>query len=166
MDFLARIFESGNTVAIVIVAVILVLIIAFLAKKGIVSFNGFGLKIDNGEDDERERTVIRSQIQYAQTAVGDFYHSIPYWEGRDEWRLKYIMSLISDIFVSIAMFNHVTTEPIYVELKQRAVWQCIIDNADNPQILTDDFKSKVYKETENIIKKFIEIRKYHKEEKK
>lgn len=158
MDWLANILNSENSVKSFIFFFITLITLIVLVKKGVISFKGKGLTVGNNET---ERTIIRSQIQYAQTAVGDFYHSIPYWEGRDEWRLKYIMSLISDIFVSIAMFNHVTTEPIYIELKQRAVWQCIIENADNPKVLSENFKVEVYKETENIIKKFIEIRKYH-----
>ena len=74
MDWLASIFNSKSTLPIVIVAVVLVLIIAFLAKKGIVSFNAFGLKIDSGEDDEREteRAIIRSQMMFVRTEISDF----------------------------------------------------------------------------------------------
>lgn len=158
MDWIAKVVDSSNAVPIVLIIVVLVLIIAFLAKKGIISFKGHGLSVGN---DETERTVIRSQIQYAQTAVGDFYSTIPYWEGRDEYRLRYIMELIIDCFVECAIFNHVTTEKIYTELKQRKVWQCVIDHSENPNILTDDFKKAVYEETRHILEKFIEIRKYY-----
>lgn len=167
MEWLSNILTSSNAIPIIIIAVLLVVIIAILAKKGIVSFNAFGLKIDNG-DDERdvERTIIRSQIQYAQTAVGDFYSTIPYWENRDEYRLRYIMELIIDCFVECAIFNHISREKIYRELKQRKVWQCVIDHSESPNILTDEFKKAVYEETNNILDKFIEIREYHKKEKK
>lgn len=167
MEWLTSILTSSNAIPIIIIVVLLVVIIAILAKKGIVSFNAFGLKIDNG-DDERdiERTIIRSQIQYAQTAVGDFYSTIPYWENRDEYRLRYIMELIIDCFVECAIFNHITSEKIYMELKQHKVWQCVIDHSESPNILTDDFKKAVYEETEHILNKFIEIRKYYKKEEK
>lgn len=168
MDWLAKIFESGNTVAIVIVAVVLVLIIAFLAKKGIVSFNGFGLKIDNGEDDEREieRAIIRSQMMFVRTEISDFYNKIPQWEGRDDYRLKYIMEKCQDIFYEAIAINHITIEPVYTELKQKAVWTEVIQNADNPNIVNDDFKKVVYEETKRILSKLIDIRDYHKKEKK
>lgn len=167
MEWLASVINGKNAIPIIIIVVLLIVIIAILAKKGIVSFNGFGLKIDNG-DDERdiERTIIRNQIQYAQTAVGDFYSTIPYWENRDEYRLKYIMELIIDCFVECAIFNHITSEKIYTELKQRKVWQCVIDHSESPNILTDDFKKAVYEETKHILDKFIEIREYYKKEKK
>lgn len=168
MDWLAKIFESGNTVAIVIVAVILVVIIAFLAKKGIVSFNGFGLKIDNGEDDEREieRAIIRSQMMFVRTEISDFYNKIPQWEGRDDYRLKYIMEKCQDIFYEAIAINHITIEPVYTELKQKAVWTEVIQNADNPNIVNEDFKKVVYEETKRILSKLIDIRDYHKKEKK
>ena len=165
MEWLASVINGKNAIPIIIIAVLLVVIIAILAKKGIFSFNAFGLKIDNGND-ERERTIIRSQIQYAQTAVGDFYSTIPYWEGRDEYRLRYIMELIIDCFVECAIFNHISREKIYLELKQRKVWQCVIDHSESPNILTDDFKKAVYEETEHILDKFIEIREYYKKEEK
>lgn len=158
MSWLSEILTSGNAIPLVIAVAGLILLIAFLAKKGVIKFKGHGLTIGS---EEVERTIVRSQILYAQTAVGDFYHDIPYWNGRDEYRLRYIMELIIDCFVECAIFNHITNEKIYTEIKQRKVWQCVIDHAENPNILTEDFKKKVYEETENILEKFIEIRKYH-----
>lgn len=168
MDWLASIFNSKSALPIVIVAVILVLIIAFLAKKGIVSFNGFGLKIDNGEDDEREieRAIIRSQMMFVRTEISDFYNKIPQWEGRDDYRLKYIMEKCQDIFYECISINHITIEPVYIEMKQKAVWAEVIQNADNPNIVNEDFKKVVYEETKRILSKLIDIRDYHKKEKK
>lgn len=168
MDWLASIFNSKSALPIVIVAVILVIIIAFLAKKGIVSFNGFGLKIDNGEDDEREieRAIIRSQMMFVRTEISDFYNKIPQWEGRDDYRLKYIMEKCQDIFYECISINHITIEPVYIEIKQKAVWAEVIQNADNPNIVNEDFKKVVYEETKRILSKLIDIRDYHKKEKK
>jgi hypothetical protein len=160
MDWLVNILNNENSWKSFIFFFITLITLIILVKKGIISFKGKGLTVGN---DEVERTIIRNQIQYAQTAVGDFYHNIPYWNGRDEYRLRYIMELIIDCFVECAIFNHITNEKIYTELKQRKVWQCVIDHAENPNILTDDFKKKVYEETENILKKFIDIREYHKQ---
>ena len=167
MEWLASILTSSNAIPIIIIIVLLVVIIAILAKKGIVSFKGKGLTVGNGNDErDVERTIIRNQIQYAQTAVGDFYSTIPYWENRDEYRLRYIMELIIDCFVECAIFNHISREKIYREMQQRKVWQCVIDHSESPNILTDEFKKAVYEETEHILDKFIEIREYYKKEKK
>lgn len=136
----------------------LVILLAILVKKGLISFKGKGLKVGNSEV---ERTIIRNQIMFVKTEISDFYNRIPDFDGRDEWRLKYIMEKCLDVIVDAVSLNHLTLEPVYVDLKCRAVWDEVLQNADNASILTDDFKKVVYDETKHIIEKLIEIREYY-----
>lgn len=136
----------------------LVVLFAILVKKGLVSFKGKGLKVGNNDT---ERTIIRNQIMFVKTEIGDFYSKIPNFEGRDDWRLRYIMEKCLDVLVDAISLNHVTLEPVYVDLKCRAVWDEVLQNSDNANILTDDFKKVVYDETKHIIEKLIEIREYY-----
>lgn len=136
----------------------LVILLAILVKKGLISFKGKGLRVGNSEV---ERTIIRNQIVFVKTEISDFYNRIPNFEGRDEWRLKYIMEKCLDVIVDAISLNHLTLEPVYVDLKCRAVWDEVLQNADNVNILTDDFKKVVYDETKHIIEKLIEIREYY-----
>ena len=136
----------------------LVVLLAVLVKKGLISFKGKGLKVGNKDI---ERTIIRNQIMFCKTELSDFYSKIPNFEGRDEWRLKYIIEKCLDVFVDAISLNHITLEPVYVDLKCRVVWDEVLQNADNASILTDDFKKVVYDETKHIIEKLIEIREYY-----
>lgn len=136
----------------------LVILLAILVKKGLISFKGKGLRVGNSEV---ERTIIRNQIVFVKTEISDFYNRIPNFEGRDEWRLKYTMEKCLDVIVDAISLNHLTLEPVYVDLKCRAVWDEVLQNADNVNILTDDFKKVVYDETKHIIEKLIEIREYY-----
>lgn len=136
----------------------LVILLAILVKKGLISFKGKGLRVGNSEV---ERTIIRNQIVFVKTEISDFYNRIPNFEGRDEWRLKYTMEKCLDVIVDAISLNHLTLEPVYVDLKCRAVWDEVLQNADNTNILTDDFKKVVYDETKHIIEKLIEIREYY-----
>lgn len=136
----------------------LVILFAILVKKGLISFKGKGLKVGNSDT---ERTIIRNQIMFVKTEISDFYNKIPNFDGRDEWRLKYIMEKCLDVLVDAISLNHLTLEPVYVDLKCRAVWDEVLQNADNTNILTDDFKKVVYDETKHIIEKLIEIREYY-----
>lgn len=136
----------------------LIILLAILVKKGLISFKGKGLKVGNNEV---ERTIIRNQIMFVKTEISDFYNRIPDFEGRDEWRLRYIMEKCLDVIVDAVSLNHLTLEPVYVDLKCRAVWDEVLQNADNTNILTDDFKKVVYDETKHIIEKLIEIREYY-----
>lgn len=136
----------------------LIILLAVLAKKGLISFKGKGLKVGNNDV---ERTIIRNQIMFVKTEISDFYSKIPDFEGRDEWRLRYIMEKCLDVLVDAISLNHVTLDPVYVDLKCRAVWDEILQNTGNANILTDDFKKVVYDETKHIIEKLIEIREFY-----
>lgn len=152
------ILTSGNFLQVVLGVAALITLFAVLAKKGLISFKGKWLKVGNNDT---ERTIIRNQIMFVNTEISDFYNKIPYFEGRDDWRLKYIMEKCLDVFVDAISLNHITKEPVYMELKCRAVWDEVIQNADNANILSDDFKKVVYDETKLIIEKLIEIREFY-----
>lgn len=152
------VLTSDNFWKVVVGVGALVILLAILVKKGLISFKGKGLKVGNNEV---ERTVIRNQIMFVKTEISDFYNRIPNFEDRDEWRLKYIMEKCLDVIIDAISLNHLTLEPVYVDLKCRAVWDEVLQNADNTNILTDDFKKVVYDETKHIIEKLIEIREYY-----
>ena len=167
MEWLASVINGKNAIPIIIIVVLLVVIIAILAKKGIFSFNAFGLKIDNGNDErDIERTIIRSQIQYVKSAVSDFYDDIPDFPNRDEWRLKYICEKIISVFTDFISFNHISREKIYVQMKQASIWAVIINNTTAEIMTSDEFKDTVYAKTAEILNKLIEIREYYKNEEK
>lgn len=157
-ESIQNILTSGNFLKSVIGLSILVILLAVLAKKGLVSFKGKGLKVGNSDT---ERTIIRNQIMYCKTEISDFYNKIPNFEGRDDWRLRYIMEKCLDVLVDAVSLNHITIEPVYIELKCRAVWDEVIQNAGNTSILTDDFKKVIYDETKQIIEKLVEIREFY-----
>ena len=158
MEWLASILNNPNSWKSFIFFLITLIILIILVKKGIISFKGKGLTVGNNEI---ERTVIRNQIMFVNTEISDFYSKIPFFDGRDEWRLKFIMEKCLDVFVDAISLNHITLEPMYVELKCRAVWDEVLQNADNPNILSDDFKKTIYDETKKIIEKLISIREYY-----
>ena len=167
MEWLASVLTSSNAIPIIIIAVLLVVIIAILAKKGIVSFKGKGLTVGNVNDErDIERTIIRSQIQYVKSAVSDFYDDIPDFPNRDEWRLKYICERIISVFTNIISFNHISREKIYTEMKQSEIWAVIINNTTSDIMTSDEFKNVVYAKTAEILDKLISIREYYKKEDK
>lgn len=152
------VLTSDNFLKSVIGIGILVILLAILVKKGLISFKGKGLKVGNSET---ERTIIRNQIMFCKTEISDFYNKIPDFEGRDDWRLRYIMEKCLDVLVDAVSLNHITLEPVYIELKCRAVWDEVLQNSDSANILSDDFKKVVYDETKHIIEKLVEIREYY-----
>ena len=167
MEWLATVLTSSNAIPIIIIAILLIVIIAILAKKGIVSFKGKGLTVGNVNDErDIERTIIRSQIQYVKSAVSDFYDDIPDFPNRDEWRLRFICEKIVSVFTDIISFNHISKEKIYTEMKQATIWAVIINNTTADIMTSDEFKDVVYAKTAEILDKLITIREYYKKEDK
>lgn len=159
--------KLGTTPLTLLFAAGLIICVIIMIKKGIISFKGKGLTVGNSNDErDIERTIIRSQIQYVKSAVSDFYDDIPNFEGRDEWRLKYICEKIISVFTDFISFNHISKEKIYVQMKQAAIWAVIINNTTSGIMTSDEFKDTVYTNVAEILDKLIEIREYYKHEEK
>lgn len=159
--------KLGTTPLTLLFAAGLIICVIVMVKKGIISFKGKGLTVGNSNDErDIERTIIRSQIQYVKSAVSDFYDDIPNFEGRDEWRLKYICEKIISVFTDFISFNHISKEKIYVQMKQAAIWAVIINNTTSGIMTSDEFKDTVYTNVAEILDKLIEIREYYKHEEK
>ena len=165
MEWLASVLNNQNSWKSFIFFFITLIILIILVKKGIISFKGKGLTVGNNDERDIERTIIRSQIQYVKSAVSDFYDDIPNFEGRDEWRLKYICERIISVFTDIISFNHISKEKIYTERMQTSVWAVIINNTASDIMTSDEFKDVVYTKTAEILDKLISIREYYKNEK-
>ena len=159
--------KLGTTPFTLLFAAGLIICIIIMIKKGIISFKGKGLTVGNSNDErDIERTIIRSQIQYVKSAISDFYDDIPNFEGRDEWRLRFICEKIISVFTDIISFNHISKEKIYVQMKQASIWEVIINNTTAGIMTSDEFKDVVYAKTAEILDKLIEIREYYKNEEK
>lgn len=165
MEWLANILNNPNSWKSFIFFFITLITLIILVKKGIISFKGKGLTVGNNDERDIERTIIRSQIQYVKSAVSDFYDDIPNFEGRDEWRLRYICEKIISVFTDIISFNHISKEKIYTEMKQASIWAVIINNTASEIMTSDEFKDTVYAKTEEILDKLISIREYYRNEK-
>ena len=166
MEWLASILNNPNSWKSFIFFFITLITLIILVKKGIISFKGKGLTVGNNDERDIERTIIRSQIQYVKSAVSDFYDDIPNFEGRDEWRLRYICERIISVFTDVISFNHISREKIYTEMKQASIWAVIINNTASDIMTSDEFKNVVYAKTAEILDKLISIREYYKKEKK
>ena len=158
MEWLASILNNPNSWKSFIFFFITLITLIILVKKGIISFKGKGLTVGNNDERDIERTIIRSQIQYVKSAVSDFYDDIPDFPNRDEWRLRYICERIISVFTDIISFNHISKEKIYTEMKQASIWAVIINNTASDIMTSDEFKDVVYKKTEEILDKLINIR--------
>ena len=60
------------------------------------------------------------------------------------------------------LYNHVEESNHYVAIKQRKLWNIILQNVENDEIRTEDFKDVVYDGVKDIIHNLVIIRKNYK----
>ena len=139
----------------------LVILFAILAKKGLISFKGHGLKV--GHSDEEERTIIRTQIQWAEADVETMLREIMNKFSKDgninEYKARYTIEKVLDELVKIVIFNHITLEPQYIQLKQDLVWSVV--SKINPEPTWNVLEPVVKDRVEVAIRNLYEIRQYY-----
>jgi len=143
-----------NPIAIIVVAVLifaLVFMIIKAAKKGLFSFSKGGVSIGIAD---REREVLKTQLDKAESAIAGFYNKMGY--KRDDYRKLYIMSEVEDLIYKAIAVNHINLSPTYISLKQEAVWGVICQHTN--ENLSEEFHYQVNEALEKLIRELVEIR--------
>lgn len=154
------ILTSGNFLQIVLGIAALIILLAFLVKKGLISFKGKGLKV--GHSDEEERTIIRTQIQWCEADVESMLREIvnsSMEEGDNIYKACYTVEKVLDELVKIVIFNHITLEPQYIKLKQDLIWSTV--SKINPEPVWDKLEPIIRERVENAIRNLYEIRQFY-----
>jgi len=116
--------------------------------------------VEIGKDySERERTIIRNQIQYINMAVEAFEHKIPKDENYDVDKGKYILQLMSKQMIEWVIFNHIEENRVYIENRQEQLWNIVLANVEKDYLRSEFFKQDIYDYTKMIIHRLVTIRK-------
>lgn len=138
----------------------LVILLAVLVKKGLISFKGKGLKV--GVSNEEELAVVRTQIQWCEAdceaMLRDISNTFSETE-MDEYKAKYTVERVLDELVKIVIFNHICLEPQYVKLKQDLVWSVV--SSINPEPIWNNLEPIVKERVGAAIRTLYEIRMYY-----
>ena len=154
-ESIGNVLTSGNAVAVLLTLIMLVIVLAILAKKGIFQFNGKGVTIGDNED---ERAVIRQQTEWSQLFVQSM-RQLPIFEGSDTYHTLYILEKTFDEVLSWIVFNHISDSENYISIKQEKVWNLIQTLVIDKKFTTEEFKQIIYDNTETLIKRLVHIRK-------
>lgn len=138
----------------------LVILLAVLVKKGLISFKGKGLKV--GVSNEEELAVVRTQIQWCEAdceaMLRDISNTFSETE-MDEYKARYTVEKVLDELVKIVIFNHICLEPQYVKLKQDLVWSVV--SSINPEPIWNNLEPIVKERVGVAIRTLYEIRMYY-----
>lgn len=154
-ESISNVLTSGNAVAVLLTLIVLIIILAVLAKKGIFQFNGKGVTIGDNED---ERAVIRQQTEWSQLFVQSM-RQLPIFEGSDTYHTLYILEKAFDEVLSWIVFNHISDSENYISIKQEKIWNLIQTLVIDKKFTTEEFRQIIYDNTEVLIKRLVHIRK-------
>lgn len=153
MEWLATILTSQNAFLILVTLVVLILLLAFLAKKGLVSFDAKGLKVGMSEC---ERSIVRRQLEFVDIVLDSTFRDIPKNLQNDHGLV--VISKVKDEFEKMIVFNHITDDDDYLELKQEVVLATVLKNTIDPYFKTPEFADYMNALTKKIIKRLVKIR--------
>lgn len=158
MESLANMVNGTNGIFVLGLLLILIVIVIALIKKGKFSFSGHGLSIGG---DEQERKIMRQQSEYLTMVADSTIRYLPkhFSEGPSYYRTKYVISKFKDIFEAAIMYNHITDDDEYIQLKQEMAYSMILKVTEDDFFKKEEFKKYVYELVEKIIRRFVKIRK-------
>lgn len=160
-ETISKVLTSNNIIPIGVILILVICTMAILAKMGIVSFHGKGVSVGNGD---KERNIIRHQIDFVESTCADFYTRVEKKGSFEEWRARFILERVYDVLVRIISYNHIQIEDTYIELRQSEIWKTLLDYVkpeDDPYYTSREFKDIVYGEVRNIITKLVHIREFY-----
>lgn len=153
-EAIGTVLTSKNAHSILITILLLIIIIAILAKSGLFRLNIKGVNIGSDED---ERAIIRQQIEWTQLFIQAFQKQ-PIFEGYDMYCTLYILEKVFDEVLSWIVFNHISTGENYISIKQEKLWNLIQTLTTDPRFSSDEFKHLIYTNTAIVINRLVYIR--------
>jgi uncharacterized membrane protein len=156
-----RLVDSGKGWFVLII----ILLMIFAIRQGYMKVRTEKILLGRDSGD-KERLLIKKQIDFAHGACMAFEKRIPRFEGYNPYIGKYIAELAFDEIVNWITVNHIQDNEDYIEVKQGIIWDIVVTEAINEHIKSEKVRKIVYQHTEDIIKKLVQIRENDKEGKK
>lgn len=152
MEWLGN-FASMNVFTMVILIIAIVVLFVFI-KKGWLSFSkSNGLSIGQ---DTKTRVLIQAQMEYANAKCEGLF--AVYRDRVEEYKLKYIIARIEDIFEKSIVFNNLSDDEFYIRAKQELVYQCILKRSTCDWVLQETFKADIYKFVADVFKELYRMK--------
>ena len=158
MDWLANVLTSTNAIPVMIFVIGTIIIVCVLGKHGYLNIHTDKISIGASE---KERFIIRQQIEYSETACMSFLQRMPKIDNFNEYIGKYIVERIYDEFVKMISFNHITDSEAYIQIKQALIWNIITTITKDPYYKSDEFKDMVFLNVKEAIEQLVKIRKHY-----
>ena len=150
---------STNAWFILAFILIVVIFIIFCIKKGLIKVNTNHIQI-GGELTQRE--LIRREVETAHTFIlsieGKIISDIQDKEQYNEFFTKYILERIYDKVIEWIMFNHITTNQLYVQDKQESICNLVYTMNVSDEYKTPEFKDRMCNWVKELIEQLVQVK--------
>lgn len=158
-ETIGKVLNGNNAIPVLIFAVIVVIVLGLLGKKGIISINKGGVRIGS---DERELSIVRNQSQWAYLFIMAIKGKVLTEDATDAQtdRAELVLEKVYDKVVDWIHYNHINPTNSYIEIKQGEIKSLVYsqDKLDD-DYKTPEFETRMEGWVKELILNLIQIRK-------
>ena len=149
--------EAFHFLSMVVAVSIVVLIFLFLlGRKGFVKVHTKHIHIGN---ELTQRELIRRQVETAHTFIMSLYGKIATDESQYQgYFTKYILERVYDKVIEWIIFNHISTNQLYVSDKQEAICNLVYMMNIKDEFKTPEFKQRINNWVKELIEQLVKVK--------
>ena len=158
-DAIKEILTSSNAVGVLLILgflVIVLIVVAVVLIKG--NFFQIHTKVVSIGYAEKERNIIRQQLNYVWLHLEEAEANLPKGEDYDEQLGQRIILEVYKEYTDWISFNHLTRSDAYIHVKQNALVALVNKLTINERYKGEDFKCYIREDTRDTIYELIKIR--------
>lgn len=159
-EAIGKVLTSQNTWMVLVFFAMLIALLAFLAKAGLITIHTKAVKIG---DDQREREIIRQQVEWAHLYIMSLRSKVESDDSKyNSYITKYILERCYDKVVEWITFNHLNTKNAYIEIKQEEICSLVYGLGVKDEFKTPEFNLRMKNWTQELIEHLVKIREVYK----
>lgn len=154
-----HILMSPNAFIVLTFAAFVIIVGWILSKTGLLNIHTSIITLGAAD---REREIIRQQVEWVRHHWEGFEATMPKPEGYDSWRGRFVAERVYDEFVDWITFNHISTSDTYVEVKQDKIISIVRQYTHMEEFHSKKFEDAIKKEVKACIERLVQIRELYK----
>lgn len=143
---------------VICVSVCVLLVFLIFGRKGLIKVNTKHIQIGN---ELTQRELIRRQVETAHTFIMSLYSKIVV-DDRNAYFTKYILERVYDKAIEWIIFNHITTNPLYIQDKQETISNLVYMLGVKGEFRNPEFKKRMDSWTKELIEMLVQVKEVYK----
>ena len=152
MDALKELASNGLWSLLTVVLIIG--LVAYLIKKGVISFNGHGLSVGTAASEAKVRNM---QQLFAHSLFESTLTDLP--KECEYYRSRFIISKCLDEVERMIRENHITSDNVYIETEYTIIYSIVRKYSELDYFRTPEFEDYLHQLVEKLVKQLERIRK-------